>query len=65
MDEYGSKIWKVSRWRPAVSSETTLTATQEFFFTNVAPMQRITEIVLLDMFIKKGHLCDISNFAKN
>ena len=48
MDGYGTKTQKVSRCRPAVPSETTRASRQEFFFTKVAPVQSITDIVLLD-----------------
>ena len=47
LDGYGSKIRKVSRCRPTVSNETILATKQEFFFTKVAPVQSITDIVLL------------------
>ena len=47
MDNNGSKIRKVSRYRPTVSNETILATKQEFFFTKVAPVQSITDIVLL------------------
>ena len=46
MDGYGSKIRKVNRCRPVVSIETILATRQEFFFTKVAPVQSITDIVL-------------------
>ena len=48
LNQYGCKIRKVSRWRPKVSNETILETKQEFFFTIVAPVQSITDIVLLD-----------------
>ena len=48
MDEYGFKIRKVSRCRPAVSNEAILATRQEFFLTKVAPVQSMTDIVLLD-----------------
>ena len=47
LDGYDSKIQKVSRCRPTVSNETILATKQEFFFTKVAPVQSITDIVLL------------------
>ena len=47
LDGYGSKIRKVSRYRPAVSYETIPATKKEFFFTKVAPVQSITDIVLL------------------
>ena len=37
LDEYGSKMQKVSRCRPTVSNETIPTTKQELFFTKVAP----------------------------
>ena len=45
-DGYGSKIRKVSRCRPAVLNETILATKQEFFYTKVALVQSITDIVL-------------------
>ena len=48
MDGYGSKI---SRWWPAVLSETIPAIRQEFFFTKVALVQSITNIVLLDFWL--------------
>ena len=53
-----SKIRKVSTCRPAVSNETIIPTRQEFFFTNVAPVQRISDIVLLDFSINAGLLND-------
>ena len=47
LDWYGSKIQKISRCRPTVSNETILVTKQEFFFTNVAPVESITDIELL------------------
>ena len=47
LDEYGSKIRKVSKWKSIVSNKTILATKQEFFFTIVAPVQSITYIVLL------------------
>ena len=47
LDGYGSKIRKVSRCRHTVSNETILATRMEFFFTNIAPVQCITDIVLL------------------
>ena len=40
-------IQEVSRCRPTVSNETIIATKQEFFFTKVAPLQSITDIVLL------------------
>ena len=51
LDGYGSKIRKVSRCRPTVSNETILATKQEFFFTKVAPVQSITDIVLLGFWL--------------
>ena len=48
LDGYDSKIRKVSRCRPTVSNETILATKQEPFFTKVASVQSITDIVLLD-----------------
>ena len=50
-DENGFKIRKVSRCRPTVSNEPTLTTKQEFFFEKVAPVQSITDIVLLGFWL--------------
>ena len=47
LGRYGSKIRKVSRWRPIVSNETILTTKLEFFFTKVVLVQSITDILLL------------------
>ena len=47
LDEYGSKIQKVSTCRPTVSNETVLATQQEFFYTKVAPVKIITDILLL------------------
>ena len=47
LDGYGSKIRKVSRFRPAVLNEAILATKQEFFFTQVVPVQSITGILLL------------------
>ena len=51
LDSYDSKIRKASRYRPAVSNETILATRQEFFFTKVAPVQSITDIVLFDFWL--------------
>ena len=51
LDGYGSKIRKVSRCRRTVSNETILATKQEFFFTIAAPVQSITNILLLGFFI--------------
>ena len=47
LEGYGSKIRKVSRCTPTISNENILATKQEFFFTKVAPVQSITDIVLL------------------
>ena len=47
LDGYGSKIRKVNRCRPTVSNETILVTKQEFSFIKVAPVQGITDILLL------------------
>ena len=49
LDGNGSKIWKVSRYRPAVSNETIVATSQGLFFTKVAPLQSITDTILLDL----------------
>ena len=51
LDRYGSKIQKISRYRPTISNETILATKQEFFFTKVAPVQNITDIVLLGFWL--------------
>ena len=51
MGRYGSKIRKVSRGRPTVSNETIQATKQEFFCTKVAPIQSITDIVLLGFWL--------------
>ena len=48
LDGYDSKIQKVSRYRPTLSNGTILATKQEFFFTKVAPVKSITDVVLLD-----------------
>ena len=40
------EIRQVSRYRSTVSNETILATKQELFFTKVAPVQGITDIVL-------------------
>ena len=49
LDGYGSKIRKLSRCRSTVSNETILATKQQFFFTKVAPVQNIADIVLLGL----------------
>ena len=51
LDVYGSKIRKVSICRATVSNETFLATKQEFFFTKAAPVQSITDIVLLGFWL--------------
>ena len=51
LDGYGSKIRKVSGCRPTVSNETILATKQEFFFTKVAPVQSMTDIVPLGFWL--------------
>ena len=51
LDGYSSKMRKVSRCRPTVWNESILATRQEFFFTKVAPVQSITDIVLLDFWL--------------
>ena len=45
LDEYGSKIQKVNRYRPAVLNETILITRQEILFIKVAPVKSITGII--------------------
>ena len=51
LDGYGSKIRKVNRCRPTVSNETILVTKQEFSFIKVAPVQGITDILLLGFWL--------------
>ena len=44
---YGSKMRNVSRCRPPVSHETILATKQKSFFTKVAPVKSMTDIVPL------------------
>ena len=47
LDGYGSKTRKVRRWRPTILNETILATKKEIFVTEIAPIQSITELVLL------------------
>ena len=51
LDGYDSKIRKVSRCIHTVSNEIILATKQEFFFTKVAPVQSINDIVLLGFWL--------------
>ena len=51
LDGYGSKIRKVRRCKPAVSNETILPTRQELFFTKLAPVDSITDIILLHFWL--------------
>ena len=62
-DGYRSKIWKVSRRRPVASNETILAIKQVFFFTKVAPIQSITDIVLLDFWLMVVSWMFISSYT--
>ena len=57
---YGSKIQKVSRYRPTVSNETIPATNQEFFFTKLAPLQSRIDIALFDFLINTAPLHVIS-----
>ena len=48
---YGSKILKVNGYRATVSIETIVATKREFFFTKVAPVQSITDTVLLGFWL--------------
>ena len=48
LDGYGSIKRKVSECRLVVPNKTILATNQEWFFTKVAPVQSITDIVLMD-----------------
>ena len=63
LDGYGSKIRKVSECRLAVSNKTILTTKQEFFFTKVAPVQSITDIVLWSFWLILLPWVFISSYA--
>ena len=51
LDGYAPKTREATRCRPAVTNEAILATKQEFFFTKVAPVQSITNIVLLDFLL--------------
>ena len=51
LNQYGSKLRKVSSSRPTVPNETILETKQEFFFTKVAPVQSIIGIALLGFWL--------------
>ena len=53
---YGSKIRKVKRYRPVVSNETIVATRLGFFLTKVAPIQSITNNVLLVFLINAALL---------
>ena len=63
LDGYGSKIRKVSRCRPTVSNETILATKQEFFFTKVATVQSINDIVLLPFWFIQLPRMFISSYS--
>ena len=47
----GLKYGKKSTWRPTVSNETILETDQDIVFTKVAPVQSITDIILLGFWL--------------
>ena len=51
LEGYGSKIRKVTRCRSTESNETILATKQDIFFTKVAPVQSITDIVILSFWL--------------
>ena len=63
LDRYSSKTREVSRCRPAVSNVTILATRQEFFFTKVASVQSITDIVLLDFWLMLPSWIFISSYS--
>ena len=63
MEGYDSKIRKISRCSTAVSNETILATRQEFFFTKVAPVQNIADIVSLDFWLMLPSCMFISSCA--
>ena len=64
LEGYGSKIQKVSRCKPTVSNGTILATKQVFFFTKVAHVQSITDIVLLDFLILLPFILSNTTFIK-
>ena len=63
LSRYGSKLRKISRCGPTVSNETILEIKQEFFFTKVAPVQGITEIVQLSFWLALLPLMFVSTYT--
>ena len=61
LDGNDSKIRKVSRCKTAVSNETIVATIQGLFFTKVAPLQSITDSVLLDLWLMLLFLMFISS----
>ena len=51
LEGHGSKIHNVSRCRSAVSNESILKIRKEFFFTEVASVQSISNIVLSEFWL--------------
>ena len=71
LDRYGSKNRKVSRCRTTVSNETILATEQDIFFTKVAPVQNLADMLLLGFWLILPFRIFISSyttiyfFAKN
>ena len=63
LDKYGSELRKVSRCKPTVSNETILATKQEFFFTKVATVQSINDIVLLPFWFIQLPRMFISSYS--
>ena len=55
--------YKKRKCRPAVWNETILATRQEFFFTEVAPVQSITDIALLDFWLMLPYWTFISSYT--
>ena len=54
---------EVRRCRPAISNETFLGTRQEFFLTKVAPVQSVTDIVLLNFWLMLLSWMSISSYT--
>ena len=63
LDGYGSKIQRVSRYKPAVSNKTILATRYKFFFTKAAPVQSITDTVFLDFWLMLLSWMSISSYT--
>ena len=59
----GSKVRKVSTYRLAESNETILVTRQEIFFAKAAPVQGISNIILLDLWLMLLSCMFISSYT--